>query len=236
MPGPVIRHTVFRRREGNLSDQSRPPRLMTCGTGVILGISLSAVVSCVLVFMPSAITFIMGSLLYIPSELGLVNPIRPEERIPIHIPGERDLELARDGAYDIFSTYILPPVYHITLTRKATGESIPVYPAVLPEGESDPTAPVYEFEVAQAGVYRISVQYPEGEREFENYLTIVPDVPNQELLAILFAAIQLALLGFLIWVVVQQVRRVRARKSQSARHGKWRQWQPGTEDEGSRPG
>ena len=203
-----------------MSDQSRPPGLLSCGTGGVLGIALSAVVSCLLVFMPSAITLSMGALLYIPGELGLVDPIRPEERIVIHIPGEREIELTREGAYDVFSTYILPPVYEITLTPKFAGEPITVLPVTLPEGESDATAPIYEFEAPEAGAYHISVQYPSGERVFENYLTLVPDVPNQEVLAILFAVLQLALLGFIVWVVVQQVRRVRARGGKSSQEGK----------------
>lgn len=218
-----------------MSDQSRPPRLMSCRTGVILGIALSAVVSCLLLFMPSAITLSMGALLYLPGELGLIDPIRPEERITIHIPGERDIELSRDGDYDVFSTYILPPIYEITLSPKVAGEQITVRPVTLPEGESDPTAPVYEFEVAEAGAYHISVQYPSGERVFENYLTIVPDVFNQELLAILFAVLQLALVGFLAWVIVQQIRRVRARASQTPQHGKWGQWRTWREKGSSGP-
>jgi hypothetical protein len=167
----------------------------------------------------------MNILFFIPSRLGLIDPVRPEERITIHIPGERDIELSRDGKYDVLSTYLIPPTYEIVLTSWITGERVAVWPYA--EEDAKATDPVFEFEVEEAGPYHLAVRYPEGQEPLENYLTFVPDVPNQEILALLFGGIQVAVLAFVGRVVFRRIRRARIGagvKARQERHSQWQAW------------
>jgi hypothetical protein len=206
-----------------LSDRSQPPRLSSCSIGALIGISLSAVVSCLLLLTPTFVTLTLNVLFFIPSRLGLIDPVRPEERITIHMPGERDIELSRDGKYDVFSTYLIPPTYEIVLTSWTTGERVAVWPYA--EEDAKATDPVFEFEIEEPGPHHLAVRYPEGQEPLENYLTLVPDIPNQEILALLFGGIQVAAVAFVGWVVFRRIRRARVGagvKAQRERHSQWR--------------
>jgi hypothetical protein len=213
-----------------VSDRSQPPRLSSCGIGALIGISLSAVVSCVLLLTPTFVTLTMNVLFFIPSKLGLIDPVRPEERITIHIPDEYDIELSRDGEYHVFSTYLIPPTYEIVLTSWTTGERVAVWPYA--EADAEAADPVFEFEVEQAGPYHLAVRYPEGQEPLENYLTLVPDVPHQEILALLFGGIQVAVLAFVGWLVSNRIRRGRIGKGIEARQERHSQWLAGRDHEG----
>jgi hypothetical protein len=213
-----------------LSDRSQPPRLSSCGIGALIGVSLSAVISCVLLLTPTFVTLTMSVLFFLPSKLGLIDPVRPEERITIHVPGERDIELSRDGKYDVFSTFLIPPTYEIVLTSWTTGERAAVSPYA--EEDARPSAPVFEVEVKEAGPYHVAVRYPEGQEPLENYLTLVPDIPNQEILAILFGGIQVGVVAFVGWVVFRRIRRARVGAGVKARQERHSQWQAWRDDEG----
>jgi hypothetical protein len=213
-----------------VSDRSQAPRLSTCGIGALIGISMSAVISCVLLLTPTFVTVTMSVLFFLPSKLGLIDPVRPEERITIHIPGERDIKLSRDGEYDVFSTYLIPPTYEIVLTSHTTGERVVAWPYA--EEDAKPSDPVFEFEVEEAGPHHVAVQYPEGQEPLENYLTLVPDIPNQEILAILFGGIQVAVVAFAAWVVFRWIRRARIGARVKARQERHSQWQAWRNDEG----
>ena len=208
-----------------MSDRSQPPRLSSCGIGVLIGISFSAVISCVLLLTPSFVTLTMNVLFFVPGKLGLIDPVRPEERITIQIPGERDIELSRDGEYDVFSTYLIPPTYEIVLTSRTTGERVAIWPYA--EEDAKAADPVFEFKVEEAGPYHLAVRYPDDQEPLENYLTFVPDVPHQEILALLFGGIQVAVVAFLGWVVFRWIRRARIGagvKAQQERHSQWQAW------------
>lgn len=208
-----------------VSDRSQPPRLSSCGIGALIGISLSAVISCLLLLTPTFVTLTMSVLFFIPSKLGLINPVRPEEWITIHVPGEHNIELSRDGKYHVFSTYLIPPTYEIVLTSWPRGERVVVWPYA--EEDAKAADPVFEFEVEEAGPYRLAVRYPEGQEPVENYLTLVPDVPHQEILALLFGGIQVAVLAFVGWAVFRRIRRARIGagvKAQRERHSQWQAW------------
>jgi hypothetical protein len=187
------------------------------------------VISCVLLLTPSFVTLTMNVLFFLPSKLGLIDPVRPEERITIHMPGERDIQLWRDGEYDVFSMYLIPPTYEIMLTSWTTGERIAVWPNA--EEDAKATDPVFEFEVEEAGQYHVAVRYPEGQDPLENYLTFVPDIPNQEILALLFGAIQVAVLAFVGWFVFRQIRRARAGAAFEARQERLSRWRAGHDQE-----
>jgi hypothetical protein len=208
-----------------VSDRSQPPRLSSCGIGVLIGISFSAVISCMLLLTPSFVTLTMNVLFFIPGRLGLIDPVRPEERITIQMPGEHEIDLSRDGEYDVFSTYLIPPVYEIVLTSWTTGQRVAVWPYA--EEDAKPTDPVFEFEAGEAGPYHLAVRYPEGQKPLENYLTFVPDVPNQEILALLFGGIQVAVVAFVGWAVFRRIRRARIAagvKARQERHSQWQAW------------
>lgn len=213
-----------------MSDRSQPPRLSSCGIGALIGISLSAMVSCLLLLTPTFLTLTMSALFFIPSKLGLIDPVRPEERLTIQMPGERDIELSRPGKYDVFSTYLIPLTYEVVLTSWTTGERV----AVSPNAEEDAKAtdPVFEFEVEEAGPYHLAVRYPEGQEPLENYLTLVPDIPNQEILALLFGGIQVAAVAFVGWVVFRRIRRARVGAGLKARQERHSQWRAGSNGEG----
>ena len=213
-----------------VSDRSQPPRFSSCGIGALIGISFSAVISCVLLLTPSFVTLTLNILFFIPSRLGLIDPVRPEERITIHMPSEHDIELSRDGQYDVFSTYLIPATYEIILTSWITGERVAVWPYA--EEDAKPADPVFEFEVEEAGPYHMAVRYPQGQEPLENYLTLVPDIPNQEILALLFGGIQVAVLAFVGWFVFRRIRRARIGARVEARQERHSQWRAGRNDEG----
>jgi len=196
----------------------RPPKL----SSIIVG-PITFVLVLVLLFMLSSVVKRVGDVfLYIPSKLGVVQRVEPEEvkRIDLTVPSPVSVELSRAGKYAVYTgdtalleanaVYGKDSAAWLGIKSQSTGERIKTagverglrpYDTPFAEGR-----PIFAFDVSQPDQYEVTYYYRQA------FIFIVPDyVTGHEPAIWLSYAAELAVL-LVIAAIISYPRRQRTRQ------------------------
>jgi hypothetical protein len=126
--------------------------------------------------------FLITPFLFIPGQLGLLESVTKDEVITVTVPPGQEFELSETGKYLIYAVNLLPAEDRILLLSQETKMQVETpmtmsgmfgYAADVVTGQ-----PISEFEIEQAGNYKIYLQnLPEEDVGYT--LSIVPDYSSQ---------------------------------------------------------
>jgi len=183
----------------------QPPRIRN----IVIGILTFTVLLALLCNLSSTMKQVGNIFLLIPSELGLIQRVKPDEIhiIDLQTPSPALLDITKPGRYEVFTddydllmTNVLNGPAWLQVKSHTTGERVEVvsvergarpYDTRLAAGR-----PIFVFEVAVPGSYEIAYYYRYAA------LTIVPDyTTGKEPVIVLAYIVQIAILLTLLWFV-----------------------------------
>jgi hypothetical protein len=193
-----------------MSDLSYQPARIR---NIILGILLFMVLLCALCNLSSTMKQVGNAFLFIPSQLGLLQRVKPAEvhTIDLRKPSPKLLELTRPGRYAVFtddydilmSNVLNGPVW-LQVKSHTTGEKVNVvsvnrgarpYDTALAAGR-----PIFAFDVTVPGVYEVAYYF-----RFAS-ISIVPDyTTGKETVIVLAYIIQIAVILTLLAIFYSQL-------------------------------
>ncbi len=197
-----------------MSDLSYQPARIR---NIVLGILLFMVILCALCNLSSTMKQVGNAFLFIPSQLGLLQRVKPAEvhTIDLRTPSPKLLDITRPGRYAVFtddydilmSNVLNGPVW-LQVRSHTTGEKVNVvsvnrgarpYDTALAAGR-----PIFSFEVTAPGVYEVAYFF-----RFAS-ISIVPDyTTGKEAVIVLAYIVQIALILTLLVIFYYQLNRRR---------------------------
>ena len=169
----------------------------------IIAFIVGPIVFVLLLYLASALPFVtnylIGPLLFIPNQLGLIERITNDDVIPISLPAENEVTLSKPGRYFIYSTDLLAADDRFLLKSQSTNRQIETVP--IPDGQNEyGTAivdgrPIIEFKVEQAGIYELYLRdLPDPTASYT--LSIIPEFPvRNRIILVLSCLIHLGIIG-----------------------------------------